>query len=86
VAICITANKVFNRIARIGKTTTGWFYGFKLHIIINDCGELLAFTLTPGNVDDRKTVKKIAEYLSGKLFEDKGYISKNSLISFLLKE
>jgi hypothetical protein len=52
-----------------------WFYGFKLHLIINDQGELLAFYLTPGNVDDRKPVPKLAKDLFGKLFGDRGYVS-----------
>ena len=53
----------------------GWFYGFKLHLIINECGELLAAQLTPGNVDDRQPVPGLAKRLTGKLFGDKGYIS-----------
>jgi hypothetical protein len=43
--------------AQRGKTTTGWFYGFKVHLIVNDQGELLAFRLTPGSTDDREPVK-----------------------------
>ena len=54
----------------------GWFYGFKLHLIVNDRGELLTFYLTPGNVDDRKPVPHMTRPLWGKLFGDKGYISK----------
>jgi len=53
----------------------GWFYGFKPHLIINERGELLAFKLTPGNVDDRKPVPDMSSDLFGKLFGDKGYIS-----------
>jgi hypothetical protein len=53
----------------------GWFYGFKLHIVINHCGELLACQLTPGNTDDRRPVPKLAERLWGRLFGDKGYLS-----------
>jgi len=53
----------------------GWFYGFKLHLIVNDQGELITFFLTPGNVDDRKPVPHMAKKLWGKLFGDKGYIS-----------
>jgi len=59
-AVCknkrIERNKVFKGIAKRGKTTMGWFYGFKLHLIINHKGELLSFIVTPGNVDDRKPV------------------------------
>jgi len=58
-----------------GKTLWGKHYGFKLHLIINDRGELLAFKLTSGNTDDRKPVPELAEDLIGKLFGDRGYIS-----------
>ena len=71
----IHSHKVFKQYAKRGKNSMGWFYGFKLHLIINDQGELLAFKLTPGNVDDRKPVPEMATDLSGKLFGDCGYIS-----------
>jgi hypothetical protein len=66
-------HKTFAGLARRGKTSTGWFYGFKLHLIVNDRGELLDFVLTPGNVDDRTPVPRLARRLS---FGDKGYLSK----------
>jgi len=72
----IHCHKTFAGLARRGKTSTGWFYGFKLHLIVNDRGELLDFVLTPGNVDDRKPVPRLARRLFGKLFGDKGYLSK----------
>ena len=59
-------------------------FGFKLHLIINEQGELLAFQVTPGNVDDRKPVPTLAQNLWGRLFGDKGYISK-SLFQELLE-
>jgi len=71
----IASHKVFAGLAERGKTSTGWFFGFKLHLVINDCGELLNATLTSGNVDDRKPVQRLARGLFGKLFGDKGYIS-----------
>lgn len=78
-AVCrnqrITQHKVFQGIAARGKTSMGWFYGFKLHLVANDRGELLACQLTPGNVDDRKPVPTLVKRLFGKLFGDKGYIS-----------
>jgi hypothetical protein len=78
-AVCgnkrISRNQVFRGIARVGKTTMGWFFGFKLHLIINECGELLAVKLTHGNVDDRQPVPSMTQQLFGKLFGDKGYIS-----------
>ena len=54
----------------------GYFFGFKLHVVINDRGELLGVQLTPGNVDDRRPVPELVKGLFGKLFGDRGYISK----------
>jgi hypothetical protein len=81
----IHQHKVFLELAARGKTTLGWFYGFKLHLIVNDCGELLACQLTPGNVDDRKPLPTLVQRLFGKLFGDKGYLSK-PLVETLLTE
>jgi len=73
----IHAHRVFDGFAKRGKSSTGWFYGFKLHLIINDQGEILSFCLTPGNVDDRnlKLMRHLTKDLFGKLFGDKGYLS-----------
>lgn len=71
----IHQHKVFQGIAARGKTSVGWFYGFKLHIIVNDRGEILAVRLTPGNTDDRRPVPDLVEGLWGRLYGDKGYIS-----------
>ena len=78
-AVChnarIHSHRVFDGRAARGKTSVDWFYGFKLHLVVNDQGEILAFCLTPGNVDDRHPVPKLATGLVGKLFGDKGYLS-----------
>ena len=71
----IRRHKTFAAVARRGKSTMGWFYGFKLHLVVNDLGEILAFCLTAGNVDDRDPVPTLAKDLWGKLVGDKGYIS-----------
>jgi hypothetical protein len=71
----IKRNKVFKGLAKRGKTTAGWFYGFKLHLIVNDKGEILSFLLTPGNVSDVSVVETLSNGILGKLFGDKGYIS-----------
>lgn len=70
-------NKVFSGIATKGKSTTGWFFGFKLHIIINDKGEILSFVITQGNVDDREPLNSdsFIKSVFGKLYADRGYIS-----------
>ncbi len=60
---------------RGAKPPPGWFFGFKLHLVVNDRGEILQFCISPGNVDDRKPVPKLVKKLFGKLFGDKGYIS-----------
>lgn len=74
----IKRNKTFKDVAEVGKSTMGWFFGFKLHLIINDKGEILSFYLTKGNCDDRdaKTITHMTKEIFGKLFGDKGYISK----------
>lgn len=72
----ILIHKTFERLAERGRCSMGWFFGFKLHLIINDKGELLNFMFTPGNVDDREPLKqgKFLENIKGKLCADKGYI------------
>jgi hypothetical protein len=73
------SNKVFKGMAEKGKSTIGWFYGFKLHLVINDKGEILEFVLTQGNVDDREPLKNMSfhDKIFGKLIGDKGYISQS---------
>ena len=72
-------HKVFKGLAQKGQCSLGWFYGFKLHLIINDKGEILDFIITPGNIDDRKPLSdmNLHKRIFGKLFGDKGYISKD---------
>ena len=74
----IHIHKTFKGIAQRGKCSMGWFFGFKLHLICNEKGELLNFMITPGDVDDRKPLdqKAFVEFLYGKLVGDKGYIGK----------
>lgn len=71
----ISRNKVFKGLAKRGKTSTGWFFGFKLHLIINEKGEIVKFCISPGNTHDTKVVASMAETLEGWLFADRGYIS-----------
>jgi len=71
----ISAHRVFAGLAQRGKGSMGWFYGFKLHLVINEQGEVLGLTLTPGNTDDRRPVAKLVRNLWGKLFGDRGYLS-----------
>ena len=72
-------HKTFKDLATKGHTSTGWFFGFKLHLIINDKGEILDFMLTQANVDDREPLKSnnFHKRIFGKLFGDKGYIGKD---------
>lgn len=80
----IPQHKQFADLAKRGKTSTGWFFGFKLHLTVNDSGELLSWFVTPGNCDDRKPVAHLAKNLWGKLFGDKGYVS--NPLKLLLEE
>lgn len=70
-------HKTFKGLATKGQCSIGWFFGFKLHIVINDKGEILDFLFTQGNVDDREPLKNknFHDKIFGKLFGDKGYIS-----------
>jgi len=74
----IPQHKTFDGIARSGKTSVGWFFGFKLHLVINHLGEIVAFFITPGNVSDinARLIQKLTKGLRGEIFGDKGYISK----------
>lgn len=75
----IRRHRVFRGLAARGKSSMGWFYGFKLHLIVNERGELVSFIVTPGNTSDtdKGSVTKLAERMVGKLFGDRGYISKD---------
>lgn len=83
--IRIPRHCVFAGIAARGKTSVDWFYGFKLHLVINDQGELLAVKITLGNVDDREPVPQLARALFGRLFGDRGYISQTLFIQLYEK-
>lgn len=72
----IARNKTFKGLAARGRSTMGWFFGFKLHIVMNHKGELMALKITPGNEDDRAPLESMAKGLKGKILADKGYISK----------
>lgn len=73
----IPSHRVFGGTAARAKSSTGWYYGFKLHLAINECGEILGFYVTAANVDDRQTVDWMTQHLTGKLIGDKGYLSKD---------
>ena len=81
-------HRVFSEYAKTGKGSMGWFYGFKLHLIINDKGEILSFCLTSGNVDDRNeaVMDSLTKEIFGKLFADRGYISQKLFEKLLEKD
>ncbi|MEL0659863.1 IS982 family transposase [Psychromonas arctica] len=72
--IRIPRNKVFAKTGKRGKGTMGWFFGFKLHLLINHQGEILALNISPGNTNDRTPIPDLCRNLTGKLYADKGYI------------
>jgi hypothetical protein len=80
-AIChnkrTSSNRVFGKLAKMGKSSYGWFLGFKLHLVINNKGEIMAIQITKGNRSDISCARDLTKGLTGKLFGDKGYISKN---------
>ena len=73
-----SSNKTFKNIAKKGKTSMGWFFGFKVHMIINHKGEIISFCITQGNIHDSnaEVIKKLTKKVKGKLFGDKGYLGK----------
>lgn len=77
-AVChnrrIQRHRVFANCAGRGKSSVDWFFGFKLHLVINHRGEIIDFRLTAGNVDDRRPVKGFSQKLFGLLIGDKGYL------------
>lgn len=83
----IHSHKVFKGLAQRAKNSMGWFFGFKLHFICNDRGELLKVFFTPANVDDRKglmhRVQPMIQAIFGKIFADRGYISKSLMLQLL---
>ena len=72
----IPRHKTFKKDAGRSKSSTGWFYGFKLHLVVDDCGNIVSFSITSGNTDDRKPVPTLLKNVTGKVFGDRGYISK----------
>jgi hypothetical protein len=73
----IPRHKVFADLAARGKTSVGWFFGFKLHLVFNLQRQIVGLRLTPGNISDTKPVEELTQGLVGKLFGDKGYIGKD---------
>jgi hypothetical protein len=71
----ISRHKTFKDLAKRGKSSMGWFYGFKLHLVINHLNQIMSFAITPGNCDDRKPVGNLTKGLKGLLIGDRGYIS-----------
>jgi hypothetical protein len=80
-----TRHKTFDEIAQYGRTSVGWFFGLKLHIVINNQGELIAFKITSGKQNDAKAGESIMQKLNGLIFGDKGYLGKE-LFSRLLEK
>jgi hypothetical protein len=79
------SHKTFKGLAQKGKTSVGWFYGFKLHLLINHLGEIVSFCITPGNVSDNNenVLIKLTKKVFGKLFGDRGYLTNEDLFKKL---
>ncbi len=77
-------NRVFKDLASHGKSSTGWFFGLKIHFVFNDQCEIVALKITPGNIHDTHPVEDLTKDLIGKLFGDKGYLGKE-IVKNLLK-
>ena len=77
-AVChtrrIDRHRVFDGLAARGKTSMGWFFGLKLHVVINHKGQVMALKITSGNTADSTVLEDITRHLTGKIYADKGYI------------
>ena len=84
----IHSHLVFSEYVKTGKSSMGWFYGFKLHLVINGEGEILSFCLTSSNTDDRNeaVMDSLMKEIFGKLFADRGYISQKLFEKLLKKD
>ena len=69
-------HKVCEDMAQRGKSSMGWFFGFKLHVVCDSLGRLVSLLITPGNTDDRKFALKLLKGLRGLCVADAGYVSK----------
>lgn len=83
-----SAHKTFKGLAQKGKTSVGWFYGFKLHVVINHLGEIVSFCITPGSTSDNNenVLIKLTKKLLGKLFGDKGYLVNENIFAKLFSK
>jgi hypothetical protein len=79
------SHKVFKFVAKIGKSSMGWFYGFKLHVICDFSGNIVKCGITQGCTNDLKFGKEMLKDLKGKIFADKGYINKKIFLDLLDK-
>lgn len=84
----ILSHKTFKHIAKRGKTSTGWFYGFKLHLTINERGEIISFDITAGNVSDsnKNVIARLTKNIFGKVFGDRGYLLNKSFFEDIYKK
>ena len=69
-------HKTFDAVAEYGHTSVGWFFGLKLHLVINDRGELMAFKITRGSRHDSKEAAPLLRKFKGLAFGDRGYLGK----------
>jgi Transposase DDE domain len=77
------SHKVFKLTAKLGKSSMGWFYGFKLHVICDFAGNIVKCRISDGAANDLKVGAKMMKDLKGKIYGDKGYIGKKEFLQLL---
>ena len=82
----IFSHKVTKEFASRGKSTKGWFYGFKLHGVCSEKGLLESVVFTSGNINDSKMVEQVTKNMKGRFFCDAGYLKKAKELIEVLKE
>jgi transposase len=70
-------HKVAKGLASKSKGTMGWYYGFKLHLVVDKDGLILAWRITTATVDDRKVLALVWHELTSMIVADAGYLGSN---------
>jgi hypothetical protein len=82
----IATHKVTKDFAARGKTSKGWFFGFKLHGACDSKGNLVSLRFSPGNEHDSRHAEYLTEGLGGLFVGDAGYLLKQEVFQRLFEK
>ena len=81
----IYRNKVGSGLANRGRSTKGWFFGFKLHGVCNKEGFMEDIMFSPGSPNDKNFLETMSKKIKGTLVCDAGYLVKEEVFARVLK-